>query len=109
MENLYMTLKDEGSDNEIKIYGDDQDIEIEYGFPEWGEAEEDGTQENLEPFFVFNGETYWLADFINLTIPEGIFGKAGFDGALAWTYFSGMLVKITYSVGEHVRVYTYCS
>lgn len=87
--NLIKTLT--VNSKEIKIYGDDQDIEIQYD-----EAEQEG-------YFIFQDQKYYLGDFVERDLPDWM---EDFDGYNSDSFFSGLLIKYD-DYDDLVKVYTY--
>lgn len=88
----------------IRIYGDDQPIELEYGKPDWAD-EEDGE----ESFFKVGDEQYFLSEFTNIHnqvwMPNPEKWVKEFDGILNSTIDTGYLIKLIDS--EAVKFFRY--
>jgi len=101
----YMVIKNPNSDNEMQIYGNNHDIEIEYKVPEWNQDKPEEEQEE-EACFTYKGHTYFLSEILRVD-KDSKEGKAGFHGSYGWTYFSGILIKLS-ECGDSVKAYTFC-
>jgi hypothetical protein len=86
--------------NNITIRGNGHWLPIDYDHPEWSE--------DIQPFFMYKGERYWLEEFlITDRIPE----FSDFDGYASDSFFSGVVIKRGENeYGEQcVKAYTYYS
>ena len=82
----------------ITITGNGAWIPIEYKQADWSDGEE-------MPCFEYEND-YIFLDEITVTDPKGVFGE--YDGILNFSYFSGILVKLS-EFGDAVQVYYfYC-
>lgn len=93
--------KDNGA---LHIIGNGHNRDLEYGMPEWAHSPDD-----LEQYFVYKGETYWLSEFM---YPQYMPDFAGFDGYMSDSFSSGILIKWGADWSgeldsESVRVYWY--
>lgn len=82
---------------EMEIIGNNHWIEIFYELPD---NVEDG---EYLPCFYYKGNRYFLSEFMDIhnRLQE-------FNGMLNFTYFSGILIKIS-ETGEAIKAYTfYC-
>jgi len=104
MSKLWKTIDQENST--IKIYGDDEYIEIDYKIPEWEKDKPEDEQE-FEACFEHEGNTYFLSEIMRVekNAPEWM---QEFSGYSSQTYFSGIMVKMS-DCGDGVKVYTYTS
>ena len=100
----FLVIKNPDNDNEMKIYGNNHDIEIQYKVPEW-EMEKPEEEQEMKSCFTYKGNTYFLSEILRVD-KDSQEGKAGFYGYHGWTYFSGILIKLSDS-GDSVKVYTY--
>ena len=81
----------------ITIEGNETWIPIEYKQADWSDEE--------MPCFEYE-EDYIFLDEIAVTDPRGVFSE--YDGILNFSYFSGILVKLS-ELGDAVQVYYfYC-
>lgn len=93
--------------NEVKIFGNNQWREMEYGIPEWKEKEEEFEE---ELFFTYKGNKYFLSEIIavhnEFYNPHPPDWMSEFDGFMPESYFNGILIKLSDDM-EKVKVYTY--
>jgi hypothetical protein len=87
----------------INIYGNNHWIELEYDKHSWSDEE-------VEACFKYKGNTYFLSEFMNIhnkihepNPPEWLLE---FDGYMADSYYSGVLIKLGIT-NEAVKVFTY--
>ena len=78
----------------VTIRGNGAWIPIEYKQAEWSDGEEEGC-------FKYKGD-YIFMDEVLMTNPDGIFKE--YDGMLGFSYFNGILVKLS-ECGKAVQVY----
>lgn len=89
---------------ELTIIGNHHWVPLEYGHPEWIE---EPTPDNIEPFFMYKGNQYWVSEFV---ITDNISEFKEFDGYMSDSFFSGILIKLSVDgIEDCVKVYTYFS
>jgi len=104
----YKTITQENG--ELKIYGNNHEIETYYTVPDWNEDKPE--DEQMELAFKYKDHEYFLSEFMavhnkvhNPNPPEWMLE---FDGYMSDSYFSGILIKLIDN-GEAVKAYTYIS
>ena len=70
----------------MRIITNHHQREFDYAIPEWSTEE--------EPYFMYHRQRYFLSEF-QRTEEGSDLHRAGYNGFVSWTYFSGVAVKIT--------------
>jgi hypothetical protein len=91
---IYKTIKKENGT--ITIYDERIASDMYYAVPDWSEDE--------ELAFTFNDNEYFVSEFTRTYDNSDWMGE--FHGILNWTYFSGILIKLTEDL-DSLRIYTY--
>lgn len=98
LKKIYKEIKDKDGAVQCTIYGSNRNIKLFYKKPEWSEYEESA--------FKYNGQIYFLSEFMALTSKGSPVWMSEFNGYYCDSYFSGILVKIN-NDGETIKAYTY--
>ena len=103
---MHRIIERENQTSKLHIIGNGHAIELQYGVPEWAHSNDD-----IEEFFVYKGQQYWLSEFMRTNHHGSPF--ADYDAHMPDTFFSGILVRYGTSDDktdyDWVRAYWYYS
>lgn len=83
----------------MKIKGNNHWIDLDYDIPDWSDTDE------CEPCFTYKNWKYFLSEFLRPNTPWGDIVE-GYDGQLADSMFSGILIKLSPDC-EQVKAFTF--
>jgi len=83
----------------LKITGNGHVKELLYDIPEWIE---DKDENNVEAYFLYHGDKYFLSEFMRTNSPELL--KKGINGTMGTSHFSAIGISLSDDI-DGVKVY----